>query len=368
MSYRKWLITTLSLIVIFGALVVAVNFYVDHHAIRLSLFSGNKEIRQTIYPDGINQHTFNPEFIFRHPEKYDSFLFGSSRTTVINVENISEGRFFNMSFNSGLPFQYLAILNAFLKKGVKIKAVVIGLDEFCFTMPASARPKHLLRIMHPDAGGPSRLEFFETYFFRKPTLKELSLWKDRVILGKMKGRFIMNAHGLSLGWLDKDRTVDKAGKPIFNFTVSKYEPVVYSQEGADETFMVIEELIALAREHHFSITFFINPLYSQLYLNHAQPLFTVKERLAKLTDFYDFTGFNSVNTNAMNYLEENHYRFRVGDLIIKRIYGVGSASVSDDFGVLVTRQNINRHLEDQKHELEQYLQTHHLGDNRLCFM
>jgi len=103
------------LVILFSVVVVTVNFYVDHHGVRMSLFSGNKKIVQTVYPDGINQHMFNPERIFRNPDKFDSFLFGSSRTGVIDVAKISAGRFYNMSYSLGLPEQHLAILKAFKK-------------------------------------------------------------------------------------------------------------------------------------------------------------------------------------------------------------------------------------------------------------
>jgi hypothetical protein len=360
MRYPKWLITTLSLMLIFAALVVAVNFYIDHHAIRLSLFNGNKEIQQTVYPDGINQHIFNPERIFRNPEKFNSFLFGSSRVGQIDVAKISSGKFYNMYYSLGLTSQHLAILKAFINRGVKIKTVVIGLDEISFNGDAKAREKNLVRIMHPDAGGPNRLEIFGMYFFRKPDLKELSLWKGRVLGSKIKGRFDIDGQGFNLGWRWKDEMIDKAGKPIFNFTTSKYEPMKYDQNELDKAFAIIEELLALAREHHFSLIFFINPFYEELYLDHAQSLLTVKERLAKITDYYDFSGFNSVTTNAMNYYEKSHYRYRVGDLIIERIFGDGNMPLPDDFGVLVTQKNVGQHIEDQKRELEQYLRTHNL--------
>jgi hypothetical protein len=360
MSYRKWLITTLSLMLMIAALVVAVNFFVDHHAIRLSLFSVNKEIRQMVFPDGINQHTFNPEFIFRNPEKFDAFLFGSSRTAVIQVDKIPAHRFYNMSYSLGLPAQHLAILRAFLKKGIKIKAVVIGLDEFCFNLTPATRQKHLIRIMHPDAGGPSRAEMFGMYFFRKPGVDDLAKWRDRVLYGKMERRFIMNNRGVNLSWREKDRIIENTGKPIFNFTVRKYEPIVYGPKEMDEAFAVIEELIALSRMHHFSITFFITPFYSQVYLNNAKALLNAKERLAMLTDYYDFSGFNSVTTNAINYYEESHYRYRVGDMMIERMFGGASTAAPDDFGVRVTRQNVRRHLESQKFELAEYLKVQHL--------
>jgi hypothetical protein len=339
----------------FAGLVIAVNFYVDHHAIRLSLFSGNKAAHQKIYPDGINQHIFNPEFIFHNSDQFDSFLFGSSRTTMIDVSIIPSGRFYNMSYSLGLPAQHLAILKAFIQRGIKIHSVVIGLDEFCFSLPAAALEKHLIRIMHPDIGGPGRLEIFYMYFFRKPDINEISRWKDRVLLGKTEGRFIMDNRGVNLGWRDKDVLIETAGKPLFDFTVQTYEPMTYGSDEMNEAFAAIKELIALSQTHHFSLTFFITPFYSQLYLNHAEPLFIAKERLATLSDYYDFSGFNSITTDAMNYFEESHYRYRVGDMIINRIYGVGSLKAPDDFGVFVTRQNVAKHVENQKSELKQYL-------------
>ncbi|PKN96299.1 MAG: hypothetical protein CVU43_21430 [Chloroflexi bacterium HGW-Chloroflexi-5] len=362
MSNLKWLITTFSLILIFATLVVAVNLYVDHHGVRLSLFSGEEtgNQNQIIYPDGINQHMFNPELIFRNPEKFDSFLFGSSRTSVIHVEKIPEGRFYNMSYSLGLPTQHLAILKAFVNRGIKIKHVIIGLDEIAFAMPPAATQKHLVRIMHPDIGGPGRLELFGMYFFRKPDLEELGRWQDRVVLGKMNGRIITTPQGVNLVWLEKDQIIEKAAKPVFYFDAGPYKPVIYGPKEMDEAFKAIEELVALAQVHHYQLTFFISPIYSQLYLNNAEALLIAKARLSRITDYFDFSGFNSVTTNPVNYYEEVHYRYRVGDMIIERIFGVDVTALPKDFGILVTKQNIGQHLEKQKHELEQYLKSHSL--------
>ncbi len=361
MSNRKWLIATLSLTLFFGVIIVAVNFYIDHYGVRLILFNGHKEIRQNIYPIGLNQHMFNPEYIFRNPEKFDSFLFGSSRTMVIQVDKISSGRFYNMSYSLGLLNQHLAIIRALTKKGVKINTVLIGLDDICFSQPAVARQKHLIRIMHPDICGPNRANIFDTYFFRKPNLKELSLWRDRVLRGRMKGVLTLDHQGVHMIWHEADDTIEKTGKPIFHFTFSKYEPAIYGQKEMDEAFASIEELIALSKLQHFKLIFFIIPFYAEQYLNQAKPLWTVKERLANITEYYDFSGINSVTINSLNYFDaESHYRYRVGDMIISRIFGGNAAYPPNDFGVLVTKESVSLHLEKQKSEFQQYLRTHKL--------
>ncbi len=344
---------------ILSALVVGLNLIVDHHAVRLSLFSGKKKFQQTVYPLAINQHIFNPEYVFRRPGEFDSFLFGSSRTSQIDVSKIAAGKFYNMSYSMGIPAQHLAILRAFLKKGMKIKYVVVGLDDFSFNVSRPDSENTRIRIMHPEAEGPERLKIFFTYFFRKPERLELSQWKKRVLRQDLKAAFTLSHEGLVLGWSDRDRLLEQTGKPDFEYRINKYKPLVYNEKKFNDAFRAIEELTHLAQDHDFRIIFFINPFYDQIYINNAQPLFAAKRRLARLTDYYDFSGFNTITTDPLNYYEESHYRFRVGDMIIDRIFGMAKSS-PDGFGILVTAQNVEQHLEKQKSDLDKYLKKYHL--------
>jgi hypothetical protein len=67
---------------------------------------------------------------------------------------------------------------------------------------------------------------------------------------------------------------------------------------------------------------------------------------------YDFSGFNSITTEAIpkvsgrpvmaNYWEASHYRAHVGRLILARMFGSGA--VPDDFGVELTAATLPAHL------------------------
>lgn len=361
MNPKKWLITTLLLTLFFSVVMVTINLVVDHHALRLILFNGKVKNKQMAYPDDINQRIFNTEMVFQNPEKFESFLFGSSRVAVIDVAKIRSERFYNMFYTNGKPTEHLAIIKAFLQKGIKPNSVVIGLDEFCFNPPNASNKKNLVMIMHPDVNGPSRAKIFTMFFFRKPVHRELSTWYQKVILRKMEGKYILSDHGVNLGWQErKEKIIALTGKPIFDFKIGKYKPVSFDRKETEETFAAIEELIQLSRLHNFRTIFFFNPLYSEFYLNYAEAMFNVKERLTLLTDYYDFSGFNAITKNAINYYEESHYRYRVGDMIIKRIFERGDAQVPNDFGFLVTRKNVTQYILQQRNDLEQYLKTNQL--------
>jgi hypothetical protein len=357
MNSSKWLVITLTLIAMFLAVIVSFNFYEDSYGVRKSLFTldKDKDISYMLYPDAINQHIFNPEYIFRHPDRFDSFIFGSSRVAVINPAKIKKGNFYNMSYSQGLPSQHLAIIKAFLRKGIKIKTVMIGLDEFCFAVSAEEYKNQLIRIMHPDISGQSRVKIFLLYFFRKPNLFEVANAKNKLLHDKQEGRFVLDKNGLNLGWLNKEKIINAIQKPIFSGEMPRYAPIAYAPQEVDRSIRAIEDLVNLSKMNNFSLILFFNPINARLYLNNANQLISIKERLALITDYYDFSGFNSVTTNDVNYYEEGHYRYLVGDLIIKRIYDPGNLTIPQDFGVWITKRNIRQHIENQKRELACYL-------------
>ncbi len=360
MNYYKSLLRSICFVLFFILLAVGVNFYVDHYAVRQTLFSGGKPLYPASYPDGINQHIFNVELILRNPEKFDSFLFGSSRVNVIDVGKIPSGRFYNMSYIQGLPTQHLAVVKAFLKEGIQIKSVVVGLDGFCFNMKASDYQYHLTRVMHPKSGGPGLLKTFGLYFFRKPDMEEIKRFRDRKKNIHPERRYMISDNGRMLTWQYLEKVIANIGKPLFSYEVTAYEPLRFESDATEESFTAIEELLALSRQNNFTVVFFISPFYHQLYLNKAEALFKIKKRLATVADYYDFSGFNSITTNPTNYYEESHYRYHIGDMILRRIYDENATGVPDDFGILVTKQNIDEHVHRQKLELKAYLHRHNM--------
>ncbi len=354
MKNSQWLKMIIYFTVVFLIIVVSLNFFIDTYGVRLSLFSVNKEVGQIKSMEAINQHIFNPEYVFRYPNRFDSFIFGSSRTAVIDPAKINTRKFYNMSYSAGLPSQHLAILRSFLQKGIKIKTVIIGLDEFCFTLSPEEHEKQLLRIMHPSITGRSLPNIFSTFFFRMPKQFEISNVKKLLFNDKREKKFILNEKGLHLFWVKKEKEIELIGKPLFTADVTQFSPKLFNEKLADEAFAQIQELISLAEKNNFALIIFFNPLNNNVYIKQANALFPVKLKLASMIDYYDFSGLNFVTLDNLNYYEESHYRYLVGDMVVKRIFGNGNISVPDDFGVLVTKKNVNEHIQKQKLELGKY--------------
>lgn len=358
MTYAKWMITTVSLLVFFASAIIGLNLWDDWYGVRFMLFSGKQDITRTLYPNGLNQHMFGVERILRNPEKFDSLLFGSSRVSVIDTSAIPVGRFYNMSYPQGLPAEHLSIIKALLNKGVEIKNVMIGLDEFSFNMSEAEHRKQLSTVMHPDVNGPNRTAIFAMFFFTKPRLSRFELWINKVVRGKTRGEFLIDHNGLNLSWKEKEKALHMTGKPLFQYEAQKYAPVKYDEAKMIEAFNAISEMVALSKKNGFSLIFFVAPIYHKVYLQNADALKNVKEKLAQITDYYDFSGFNAVTLDEMNYYDVSHYRYGIGDMMIKRIYDEAGMNIPDAFGVRVTKENIGRHILNQQRELETYKIRH----------
>ena len=108
-----------------------------------------------------NSNYIKMEYILHNPDKFDSFLFGSSRTGFVDVEKIPEGRWYNMSYSEGLPLEHLENLKELIDNGIIPKNVMIGVDNIsCFVDPA-IHDKQFYRIPYPRE---NKLGFYANYF------------------------------------------------------------------------------------------------------------------------------------------------------------------------------------------------------------
>ncbi len=96
-------------------------------------------------------------------------------------------------------------------------------------------------------------------------------------------------------------------------------------------------------------------------------------RLAGKTPFplWDFSVYNALTTEAVPppgdiqtamrwYWDSSHYKKELGDLMLDRVFGYHKPGrvVPDDFGVLLTSQNIDSHLQKIRADRQHYRDTH----------
>jgi len=355
--YRRWTLRVIGSLVVMLGIVVIINVIVDANGILKTEYS-----RQFQPP---NMSFSKVNFLLKNRHRFDSFLFGSSRTAGIHVENISGGSYYNMFYAAGLPEEHLEHVRFLLKNGFTIRNIMIGLDEFSYLFDARQHLSELDLEPHPAISGKNLFTFYGEHFLKLnglvPQLKAYIRYNYTEATSADKRKFVYDISGTgNVLCRDCDEEIErnvedhiKSGKFL--------QPWDYRFVEGDfiaPTLDVMKQLVDLSRKNEFRLIVFIHPIHKVTYLNADLKKFAqFKKELAAITDYYDFSGLNTITTDNYYYYETSHYRPMVGDMMLRVMLGKPDVRVPPNFGFLVTRENIDRHLAEQCHELQRTTDT-----------
>ncbi len=277
-----------------------------------------------------NQRFVKMRYILSQPQKYNAFCFGSSRVGNIDLEKVSNGlRFYNMTYTQGLPAEWLSDVQLFVKHGVVVKQILVGLDDFSFRINPEIHKEQWLSIPYTDDGN---MKTYVSYLLRKPKKPDKQV--------ESKGS-IYDIYGTGRPLHpERDEQIEADVQKHLTDTASQ-KPTRYEGNRIHATIEELRQLKAICDENNIELVFFINPINAVTYRDtNLQEFNEFKYQLAQLTDYYDFSGLNDITTNNYYYYELSHYRPLVGDMIIERLFHGGS----NNFGFYVTKENVAEHI------------------------
>lgn len=279
-----------------------------------------------------NKNYVKTKHVIENKEKYNTFLFGSSKVGHIETDFIEYADCYNMCYSEGVPADWLDTIQTFLENDVFIETVILGLDDFSFTINPDSHQHDLLRIYY------SKLNLYEKikyYILKNP----FDIYNYKTIANAIEKQpyFLVTDDllrtGIAYGNDDYVEThlEEHLSDPKFLVPIDFYQT-----DRIDETIGEIQVIITLCQENGIQLIIFFNPIYQVTYDLHADVTLRAKEELAKITDYWDFSGYNSITTNAYYWYETSHYRHNVGKMILERIFSLDCGEpVPDDFGVFV---------------------------------
>lgn len=339
--YRKWFFMALGILAATVGLVGLVNYIVDPYGLLRKDFAW-----QFIDP---NKNFIKTRYLTQNPERFDCLVMGSSRVNSIDVRKIPGYRAYNVHYSAGLPRDHLENIRYMLDKGVNLKLILMGLDEFSYKDNPDDRLYQPLRHPYPPVLDQHPLPFYLRYYF------SFLDWEIMQVVLKGYKERLFEKSGENAVYYD----IFDTGQMFFYQTERQIEadPEKHRndpkflrhynnpRDNLKGTLKDLREIVLLAQAHQVRLVLFINPLHKNVFLDSGADLDRFKRELSRLSGFYDFSGVNSVTTDNFNYLETSHYRLRVGDLVIARIFNDRTVNVPEDFGRWVTGENIELHLQ-----------------------
>lgn len=273
-------------------------------------------------------------YILDNPTKFDSLIFGSSRVGSIHGEKIPNERCYNMTYSAGVPKEHLQNIRTLVKNHVPIKRVYVGVDSISYTEDPREHLFQPLRIPY-EYLTKDRLTLYKNYLdfsIAKDYLKyNFGLQYDPLF----KSRFY------SFGWW-RDYNL----KTTFNW--HNAQPSIFNSYLMDECLADISNIKKVCKENSIDLIVFTNPMYK---ITHKASLdkdyLVFLKRLALITNYYNFSGYNDITMNNKWYCDTSHYNAEVGDMIIDCIVEgkVPNKLYDQGFGYYVNSSNVDSFIE-----------------------
>ncbi len=327
---KKFLLKAIAFFLILALIFLPFNVLLDPY----NVFHASKLVNNGVEP---NKNYIKMKNVLEHPDKFDSFLFGSSRVGFIDVTRMNDGTYYDMMYSEGVPSEHYDNLKVMIAHGIVPKNVIMGVDDITYFVDGSFHKDILYRKPFPwDGSMTDKLGFYLKYMDLITTVKAIPTIREHDAWDTGFSDRILNTGTENL---DIESQFDEANnKPYW---------ADYYYPRGEEAIAEIQKMIDLCKENDIKLTIFTNPLFGQTYTKGIENGYlNFLSDLADITDYYNFSGYNNMTMDTSNYYENSHFTRVVGDRMIDfMFYGDEDPELlKQGFGYYVTHENKDEFL------------------------
>jgi len=282
-----------------------------------------------------NQRVPITEYILKNKDIYDSLIFGSSRVGYINPFHINNQSVYNMTYAAGIPHEHLLIIKLLLDRGMKLKHLLIGLDDISYQGNFEEYQTKLGSKSHYLVTSETKLEFYKDFFFHKPSKDDYKSFSKKDLPLELREHIYNSIYNQQKLYTEakhiNTRTAKYINDPKFNYPI-----IVYDSNQVNESLADIKEIVNISKIYNIDTKFIIVPMHKKTYeFSNKERFYEFRKKLSEITSYYDFGLPNEVNNNNIYWKETSHFTTEVGDMILNRIYD-NNTSIKN-FGVFVNK-------------------------------
>lgn len=293
-----------------------------------------------------NKNYIKTKYILDNPDKYDAFVFGSSRVGYIHMEGINEFHAYNMTYSEGTPHEIYDTLCVFIENEIIPKKIFVGVDSLSYTIdPEVHKTQGLSALYNMSKEDP--YNFYKLYFdpavcFEAYTTVTLQHMFDDEVVRKF----------YEYGW-SGDYGDDKS-----SYDFNHLYPSIGDAYLMEETLQDIKNIVDICDEYGIKCTIFTNPMiYATYEASLEKNYYEFLRELSSITEFCNFSGYNDITTNTENWVDNSHYNASVSDMVrecfVYHAYYEGL--YEQGFGQWVNKNSIESFIELLEMQRQLYL-------------
>lgn len=320
-------------------LILGLNFFMDP----FWCYSHNHQYNSI--QKGTNERQQKANYIYFTDKKFDTLLLGSSRTTYMNHHAFTGMKVFNFSAKGMRPQEYLNYIDFTLQDSHQaIQTIILGVDFFGYLNYGSFMFENASAIVDATKSPLYRLKILLTFDALNTSMKNLRDYSkhenrvDRYNRDNVKSSF---NHPNDLSYADAYIHHDALG----------YAESEYSSTPNPNFTKIFTTIKNKYQNKQFIIytTPISKPLFEQLvntghYTDYENWLRTLVNIYGTV---HHFMYNNTVTSNYLIYFADcNHPYVDTNTLIAHRILNLNDPEIPFDFGMLLTKENIEKKLEE----------------------
>ena len=345
MSSKKFLKIVLgfsSLIILF---IFVLNFIVDP----LWLFNHSNKFNQK--QGSYDERQLKSNYLYYNlKDNFDGILLGSSRATYVDQNDFENMKIFNYSVGAIQPYEYKYYIDFAKKiKGKELKYIIIASDFFgTRTIDKKSRidPNNYIS----NTVNISKYKFLLSIDTFKKSISNIRYsFRDREIY---YNRYNVKYHR-------KIPVNEMQKKHILSITANTKHLSNPDYKYDNEYIDILKEI----KNNNLNSKFIIytSAVTSDLLVSiikNGKRWEDYKRWLHELVQVFaevnHFMTINSITNNLENYYDDNHAYPWVLKLLANKLSNVDNKNIPEDFGVLLTKDNIDEHLENLRKQIEEY--------------
>lgn len=341
MSSKKWCLVALLGAVAAFLTVIMLNIFVDPFGV----FGDD----WYSYNATNNPRIAKIEYLKENHQKYDSYVIGCSSTSSYPVEELNkylDANFYNMIMY-GADMYDVEKTVYYLADNYTVENIVLNV-YIANGFDYDYEPDKMTGSMHSLVSGESKVKFYSRYLFANPeySFAKIKAMKNDRYLAESFDVFDEETGAYDKRKRDAEHISDMEeyykSYPIFaNYPVGEY-PLPKLSENAES----IGRIKSFCDERGIKLLVVNAPIYSEYFeCIPKEDLKKFYEEIAKKVDFWDFS-MSSVSFDARYFYDETHFRNDVGRMALARVFGDDSIYIPEDFGTLVTKENVSSYVDD----------------------
>jgi hypothetical protein len=345
MTYKSWLTKTLITISLIILSIGSFNYLMDP----MWMFDTDHEYNDV--QDVFNERHQKANRIYYQPFAAKTLLVGSSRSTYINQNEFKGMDAYNFSVANISVQEYDSFIK-FAKQysQTEIETIILGLDFF--------------KSSYYESNIKSSIYTYVDTLNKRKRWNNLISWDiTKYSYGNFKASiknepaFIRtyDRHNVATTpRLSPEEAQEELEGKIKKFKLTFYGKYRYSAQ--------YKSILANVKKNNPDTQIIVfttpvsEPLFQALVESNAFPHYEkwLREVVEVYGEVYHFMDINTVTKDTSNYFDGHHFYPEVGTLIAHRISGTEDPNLPDDFGKVITSENIDQYLVDLKREVEKW--------------